>query len=75
LPTGIRGLINHRSVDDGAKEYKVLFSDQTVLWRKEQQLEPQLVREYLCKREERRNKRKKAHMNHLQANAAKKACF
>ena len=52
----------------------MLYSDQAVLWRKEQQLESEVVQEYQRKREERRNKRKKAQTN--QANAvAKKTCF
>lgn len=72
-PSAIRGLINHRKLPDGAKEYKVLFSDETVLWQKEEQLQDELVQQYEQKREERRQKRKKAEMN--QANTvAKKKC-
>jgi hypothetical protein len=54
-------------------EYKVLLSDQSVLWKQEEQLEEQLVKQYNEKREERREKRKKAETNQANA-AAKKKC-
>jgi hypothetical protein len=50
-------------------EYKVLLSDQSVLWKQEEQL----VKQYNEKREERREKRKKAETNQANA-AAKKKC-
>ena len=66
-PATIRGLINHRKLDDGAMEYKVLLSDQSVVWRKDEQLGSELVQQYHTKREERRKQRKKAEVNRAHA--------
>ena len=67
-----RGVISKRRLPSGETEYRVLRSDDTVMWCKEgqPQLDPQLLYEFKRKREERRKQREKAERNQAKAAAA-----
>jgi hypothetical protein len=57
----------YRRLSTGETEYKVLKSDDAVLWLQEAQLDPQLLKEFTRKREEKKKKRRKAEKNQTRA--------